>query len=103
MHEDHPSRAVTSRRRANLSVTGVGAGKGESLSSTWRQAVSLHRQLRARSERDARLRLLMEQLPAIVWSTDVRLRVISSLGGGLKALHLLPHPLAEVGLSEYFQ
>ena len=45
----------------------------------------------------------MERLPAIVWSTDVRLRVISSLGGGLQALHLLPHALAEVGLSEYFQ
>jgi diguanylate cyclase (GGDEF)-like protein len=73
------------------------------LSATWRQAVSLHRQLRARGERDARLRLLMEQLPAIVWSTDLRLRVISSLGGGLKGLHLLPHPLARVTLSEYFE
>jgi len=63
----------------------------------------LHRQLRARSERDARLRLLMERLPAIVWSTDLRLRVISSLGGGLRALQLLPHPLAKVDLAEYFQ
>jgi diguanylate cyclase (GGDEF)-like protein len=63
----------------------------------------LHRQLRLRGERDTQLRLLMEQLPAIVWSTDLRLHVVSSLGGGLKALHLSPHPLAEASLSEYFQ
>jgi diguanylate cyclase (GGDEF)-like protein len=63
----------------------------------------LHRQLRLRGERDARLRLLMEQLPAIVWSTDVRLVVVSSLGGGLRDLRLLPHPLVETTLSEYFE
>jgi diguanylate cyclase (GGDEF)-like protein len=63
----------------------------------------LHRHLRLRGERDARLRLLIEQLPAIVWSTDLALNVTSSLGGGLKGLHLLPHPLGEVTLGEYFQ
>ncbi|HVR71075.1 MAG TPA: EAL domain-containing protein [Vicinamibacteria bacterium] len=63
----------------------------------------MHRQLRRRGERDARLRLLVEQLPAIVWSTDLELRVTSSLGGGLKGLRLRPHPLAEMSLSEYFQ
>jgi diguanylate cyclase (GGDEF)-like protein len=73
------------------------------LASTWRQAVSLHRQLRLRGEREARLRLLMEQLPAIVWSTDLRLQVTSSLGGGLRGLRLLPHPLEEATLAEYFE
>ena len=71
--------------------------------SAWRQAVSLHRQLRLRGERDARLRLLMEQLPAIVWSTDLRLRVVSSQGGGLRGLRLLPHPLTDASLPEYFE
>jgi diguanylate cyclase (GGDEF)-like protein len=71
--------------------------------SSWRQAVSFHRQLRLRGERDARLRLLIEQLPAIVWSTDLRLGVVSSLGGGLRDLKLLPHPLAETSLAEYFE
>lgn len=73
------------------------------MSSTWRQAVSLHRQLRLRGERDARLRLLVEQLPAIVWCTDLRLHITSSLGGGLRGLHLMPRALVELGLDEYFQ
>ena len=72
------------------------------MSTTWRQAVSLHRQLRLRGERDARLRLLVEQLPAIVWCTDLQLNVRSSLGGGLRGLHLLPHALVELSLAEYF-
>lgn len=73
------------------------------MSSTWRQAVSLHRQLRLRGERDARLRLLIEQLPAIVWTADLRLCVTSSLGGGLRGVHLVPRRLAHIDLSEYFQ
>jgi diguanylate cyclase (GGDEF)-like protein len=63
----------------------------------------VHRQLRLRGERDARLRLLVEQLPAIVWCTDLRLLVTSSLGGGLRGLHLMPRSLLELSLSEYFQ
>jgi diguanylate cyclase (GGDEF)-like protein len=63
----------------------------------------MQRQLRLRSERDARLRLLMEQLPAIVWSTDRHLIVTSSLGGGLRALHLAAHPLQESTLQDYFE
>jgi diguanylate cyclase (GGDEF)-like protein len=45
----------------------------------------------------------MEQLPAIVWSTDLQLSVVSSLGGGLRGVQLLPHPLTEASLSQYFE
>jgi diguanylate cyclase (GGDEF)-like protein len=73
------------------------------LASTWRQAVTLHRQLRLRGERDARFRLLMEQLPAIVWTTDRTMVVTSSLGGGLRGIRLMPHPLEEASLAAYFE
>jgi PAS domain S-box-containing protein len=35
---------------------------------------------------EARLRILLAQLPAIVWTTDEALRFTSSMGGGLRAL-----------------
>jgi diguanylate cyclase (GGDEF)-like protein len=73
------------------------------VASPWRQVVSLQRQQRLSGENTARLRLLCEQLPAVVWTTDLDLRVTSSLGGGLKLLKLLPHPLADLSLAEYFQ
>lgn len=40
---------------------------------------------------EARYRLLIEQLPAIVWTTDADLRVTSSVGGGLAGIHEKPH------------
>ena len=39
-------------------------------------------------ESEARLRLLLSQLPAIVWTTDSALRFTSSMGAGLRTLGL---------------
>ena len=100
-HRDFPAGAL---RRAGNSVSTSGRrARKDTLASSWRQALSLQRQLRLRGERDARLRLLMEQLPAIVWCTDRHLMVTSSLGGGLKGIRLLPHPLEDATLEEYFE
>lgn len=38
------------------------------------------------AEREARLRLVLEQVPAIVWTTDQELRFTSASGAGLRAL-----------------
>ncbi len=53
-------------------------------------------------ESEARLRVLMEQLPAIVWSVDTDLRFTSSLGAGLARLGLKPGHVVGMLLSEYF-
>lgn len=45
-------------------------------------------------EREDRLRFLVQQMPATLWSTDTELRVTSSLGGGTSQLK-------EVSLPEY--
>ncbi len=47
-------------------------------------------------------RLLLEQLPAIVWSTDRELRLTTSLGAGLSVLGLVPNQVLGMSLFEYF-
>ena len=53
-------------------------------------------------DHEARLRLLVEQMPAVLWSTDLDLRFTSSLGGGLAGLGLEPNQVVGLSLSEFF-
>ncbi len=53
--------------------------------------------------REEMLRLLADQMPAIVWTTDHDLRFQSSLGGGLATLGLKPGELAGVLLTDYLK
>jgi PAS domain S-box-containing protein len=52
-------------------------------------------------QRDARIRALTEQLPAVVWSVDTELRFTSSSGGGLSALGLARDQLVGTTLYEF--
>jgi two-component system cell cycle sensor histidine kinase/response regulator CckA len=54
-------------------------------------------------ESEARLRVLIEQLPAVVWSVDTHLRFTSSLGAGLARLGLKPDQVVGMLLSDYFE
>jgi len=63
------------------------------------RAVGMKREAR---RRDAHLRLLTEQMPAIVWSTDADLRFTSCLGAGLEGLDLRPREQTCRSLFEYF-
>ncbi|MDR7427080.1 MAG: PAS domain S-box protein [Armatimonadota bacterium] len=56
--------------------------------------------LRASEER---LRLLVEQLPAVVWTTDRELRFTASQGAGLARLGLRPNQVVGQSLREYFR
>ena len=53
-------------------------------------------------EQSTRLRLLLKQLPAIVWTTDNELRFTSSTGAGLKRLGLRDGELVGKLVQEYF-
>ena len=44
-------------------------------------------------EREAQLRMLVEQAPAVIWTTDRDLKYTSTEGAGLAALHLTPDEL----------
>ena len=53
---------------------------------------SLRASVQAAESVDARLRLLIEPVPAIVWTTDLDLRFSSGLGGGLASFGLRAAP-----------
>ncbi len=54
-------------------------------------------------ESDARLRVLMEQLPAVVWTVDENLRFTSALGAGLTRLGLKSDQVVGALLSDFFE
>ena len=49
-----------------------------------------------------RLHLLVEQMPTVLWSTDLDLRFTASQGGGLADLGLAPNEVLGRSLQEYF-
>jgi PAS domain S-box-containing protein len=57
----------------------------------------------AKREQETWLRLVIEQLPALLWTTDAGLRITSSAGAGLVALNLRPNQTDGMTLFEYFQ
>ena len=52
---------------------------------------------------DARLSVLIEQLPAVLWTVNKELRFTSMLGAGLARLGLKPNELVGIKLAEYLQ
>ncbi len=57
------------------------------------------------SRRDGQemLKLLADQMPVVIWTTDRDLRFVSSMGGGLALLGSVPDQLAGMSLFDYFQ
>jgi PAS domain S-box-containing protein len=53
-------------------------------------AIAAHRAAETLQERETFLRIAVEQLPAVLWTTDEELRFTSSVGSGLAALGLEP-------------
>src|SRR5208282_6390159 len=54
-------------------------------------------------ESEARLRVLVEQLPAVLWTVDKKLRFTSAQGAGLARLGLKPNQIVGMPLNEYFE
>ena len=78
----------------------------EFLSSVGGQiALAIERKRSEERARDseARLRLLIEQLPAVLWTVDRNLRFTSAVGSGLARLGLKPNQLVGMSLSDYFE
>jgi len=51
---------------------------------------------------EARLRVLIEQLPAVLWTVDNELRITSAVGAGLARLGLKPNDVVGMSLPHYF-
>ncbi len=54
-------------------------------------------------KQDAELRMLSQQLPVILWTTDEQLRFTSGYGAGLQKLGLVPNQLVGLSLLDYFK
>jgi two-component system cell cycle sensor histidine kinase/response regulator CckA len=54
-------------------------------------------------ESEARLRVLVEQLPAVLWTVDRDLRFTSALGAGFARLKIRPDELVGMSLLDYFE
>ena len=54
-------------------------------------------------EKETSIRLLVEQMPAVLWSTDADLRITSSTGAGLEGLRQRPSDVIGMDLDKYFQ
>jgi PAS domain S-box-containing protein len=52
-------------------------------------------------QRESTLRMLIEQMPAVLWATDTDLRFTLSLGAGLAALGLRPNQVVGMTLNEF--
>jgi PAS domain S-box-containing protein len=63
----------------------------------------LHQIQAALHESEAYLPLILEQLPAIVWTTDSELRYTSAWGSGLGAIGMHPEQLVGMSLYDYPQ
>jgi PAS domain S-box-containing protein len=63
----------------------------------------LRRSERRLRESESRLRLLVEQMPAVMWSTDRELRFTSSVGSALKDLGLRANEVVGQSLFDFFR
>ena len=52
-------------------------------------------------ESETRLRVAIQQVPAVLWTTDEQLRFTSSVGAGLSALGLAPNQTVGLSLEQY--
>ena len=54
-------------------------------------------------ESEARLRVLVEQLPAVLWTVDRELKFTSALGAGFARLKIKPEQILGTSLLDYFE
>ena len=52
---------------------------------------------------EARLRVIIEQLPAVLWTVDTDLRITSALGAGLARVGITPNEILGKSLFDYFE
>ncbi len=100
-----PAALSSARRRWHTGRWGEALGDEDLADTTRKDEADSQRDDGATQQhatRDARLRLLTDQVPAVVWSTDAELRFTSSAGAALRSLGLLPDQVVGRSLWDYF-
>ena len=78
-------------------------GKVQGAVTVFTDITELRKAEDALRQSETQLRLIVEQMPAVLWTTDTELRFTSSLGLGLTALNLESNQAVGMNLFEYFQ
>jgi PAS domain S-box-containing protein len=73
------------------------------LVSVFRDASERKKAEASLNEQEARLRLLMTEMPAIIWTTDDKLQITSTVGKGLADLNLRPNEVIGMSLAEHLK
>jgi len=102
-NEEHLNTATGERWfRSFLQPVGDAEGRLFGVQVVSHDVTELTRVERDLRESDARLRLMVSQLPAVLWTVDRNLRFTSSAGMGLEVLGLKPGQVVGKTLFEYF-
>jgi PAS domain-containing protein len=89
---DHLTQENAERRRAEAEVRSLNAELEQRVQARTADLVAS----------EARQRLLLTQMPAVLWTTDRDMRFTSSDGAGLTGLHLRPNQGIGMSLYDYF-
>lgn len=79
-----------------------GTVSGELLVRMLRYSITRHRLMSELQESEQRFRVLSEQLPALLWTTDRQLRFTSSRGRGLPSMQIAPDQIVGQTVAEVF-
>jgi PAS domain S-box-containing protein len=88
--------------RENARVVRAEDGEVLYYEGTVEDITAVRESLRALRDSEARLSLMVKQLPAVLWTVDVNLVFTSSVGAGLAALGLEPGQVVGISLFDYF-
>ncbi|MFN4260857.1 MAG: PAS domain S-box protein [Gemmataceae bacterium] len=89
--------------RDSVMVTRAANGRGLLLDGVLTDITDRKLADEALRESEARRRLLIEQMPAIIWTTDPQLRITYGAGAGLARLNIAPEQMVGANLADYFQ
>ena len=101
--ESNDAIALEALERGAQDYVVKGTVSGEMLVRALRYALTRHRLMSELRHSDQRQRVLAEQLPAILWTTDQHLRFTSSTGRGLATLGLETNEVVGQTVMEYFE
>src|SRR5579862_8626628 len=87
-------------RRLAISGTDELANLGETINS---MLEDLERVQFERHQERARLAVMIEKMPAVLWTADTELKITSAAGAGLELLGLRPREPIGLGVLEFFQ
>jgi FixJ family two-component response regulator len=99
--EGNEAIAVQALKQGAADYLVIGQLRGADIDRAVRFAIERARAEEQRINLEAQLRILTEQMPAILWTTDSRLRFTSCWGTGLAGLNLQPNELVGETLFQY--